>query len=57
MSDLGNFPEHHEHAHGFNVRRSLSWDMIALPLFMRPMRCFVGAARFGRYFCAGLLRS
>lgn len=48
MSDLGNFPNIMSMLTGFNVRSLLSWDMIALPLFMVADAVFLLALRFGR---------
>lgn len=48
MSDLGNFPNIMNMLTGFNVRSLLSWDMIALPLFMVADALFLLALRFGR---------
>lgn len=48
MSDLGNFPNIMNMLTGFNVRSLLSWDMIALPLFMVADAVFLLALRFGR---------
>lgn len=48
MSDLGNFPNIMIMLTGFNVRSLLSWDMIALPLFMVADAVFLLALRFGR---------
>lgn len=48
MSDLGNFPNIMSMLTGFNVHSLLSWDMIALPLFMVADAVFLLALRFGR---------
>lgn len=48
MSDLGTFGNILNMLTGFNVRSLLSWDMIALPLFMVACVVFLLALKFGR---------
>lgn len=48
MSDLGNFPNVWHMLTGFNPVSLLSWDMIALPLFMVSAVAFLLCLRLGR---------
>lgn len=48
MSDLGNFPNVWHMMTGFNPASLLSWDMIALPLFMVSAVMFLLCLRLGR---------
>ncbi len=48
MSDLGTFANILNMITGFNVRSLLSWDMVALPLFMVADIVFLLSLRFGK---------
>lgn len=48
MSDLGTFANIMNMLTGFNVRSLLSWDMVALPLFMVADLVFLAALKFGK---------